>query len=274
VLRDKLAGRHVHKPHEFRWRSREISRLEGLSDAVFGFAITLLIVALEVPRTSGELLETMRGFIAFAMTFAMLYTLWYRQFVFFRRYGLEDRTTAVLNGALLFMVLFFVFPLKFLLGALVDRLLGYGKMVRLPDGTLERAIEPEHLTVMMSIYGLGFAAVFGIFALLHLHAHRKRHELELNELERLDTLQAIQVFTYGGSLGLFIVVYANVVALAEGKPYEDKVTIAATAVLFGCMAALLRYRVKRRHRRRQLVERLTAAGELPEGGAPSGEGLG
>src|SRR5947209_15662682 len=74
MLRDKLIERHsATARHEFRWRSREISRLEGLSDAVFGFAITLLIVALEVPRTSGELLETMQGFISFALTFAFLY---------------------------------------------------------------------------------------------------------------------------------------------------------------------------------------------------------
>ncbi len=65
MLREKMIGHHAHKPHEFRWRSREISRLEGLSDAVFGFAVTLLIVSLEVPKTSGELLETMRGFASF-----------------------------------------------------------------------------------------------------------------------------------------------------------------------------------------------------------------
>src|SRR3954451_809814 len=176
MLREKLIDRHTATPrHAFRWRSREISRLEGLSDAVFGFAVTLLIVALEVPRTSGELLETMRGFASFALTFAVLYLLWYRQFVFFRRYGMEDRITAILNGALLFVVLFFVFPLKFLLGTLIGRLLGAGKMVRLPDGTLEKAIQPGHLTPMMTIYGLGSAAVFGIFALLHLHAYHRRH---------------------------------------------------------------------------------------------------
>ncbi|HEY4590997.1 MAG TPA: TMEM175 family protein, partial [Thermoanaerobaculia bacterium] len=100
MLREKLIGHHTYKPHEFRWRSREISRLEGLSDAVFGFAITLLIVALEVPKTSGELFETMRGFAGFAFTFFILYTLWYRQFVFFRRYGLEDPPTVALTGAL------------------------------------------------------------------------------------------------------------------------------------------------------------------------------
>lgn len=264
MLRDHLAARHVHKPHEFRWRSREISRLEGLSDAVFAFAITLLIVALEVPRTSGELLETMRGFIAFGMTFALLYTLWYRQFVFFRRYGLEDRTTVILNGALLFVVLFFVFPLKFLLGALVDRLLGY-KMVRLPNGTLERALQPEHMTAMMTIYGLGFAAVFVIFALLHAHAWRQRDELELNELERLDTRQSIQVFAYGAGLGLVTVAYTGVSALVAGKPYEDKAVLAATVVLFACIAAVLRFRIRRGRQRRELVERIKAEARETEG---------
>jgi uncharacterized membrane protein len=263
MLRDHLAARHVHKPHEFRWRSREISRLEGLSDAVFAFAITLLIVALEVPRTSGELLETMRGFIAFGITFTILYTLWYRQFVFFRRYGLEDRTTVILNGALLFVVLFFVFPLKFMLGALVDRLLGH-KMVRMPDGTLERALQPEHITAMMTIYGLGFAAVFVIFALLYLHAWRKRDELELNELERLDTRQAIQVFSFGAVLGLVVVANSAVSALVEGKPYEDKAALAAAVVLFACMAALLRFRIGRKRQRRELVERIKAAEERAE----------
>src|SRR3954466_7922320 len=168
-----------HKPHEFRWRSREVSRLEGLSDAVFGFAITLLIVALEVPHTSGELLHTMRGFAGFGVTFFLLYMLWYRQFKFFRQYGLEDTPTVILNGALLFVVLFFVFPLKFFIGTMVDRLLGGSKFVQLPNGALERIIEPGHTPVLLAIYGGGFTAVSLLFALMYGHAWRKRAELEL-----------------------------------------------------------------------------------------------
>jgi protein-S-isoprenylcysteine O-methyltransferase Ste14 len=44
----------------------EVSRIEALSDGVIAFAITLLVVSLEVPRTFDELLVTMRGFLAFA----------------------------------------------------------------------------------------------------------------------------------------------------------------------------------------------------------------
>ena len=40
-----------------RLRGREVSRIEGLSDAVFGFEITFLVVSLEVPNTFDELLN-------------------------------------------------------------------------------------------------------------------------------------------------------------------------------------------------------------------------
>jgi len=105
-LRDPLVKYHI--VDDFRWRSREVSRIEGFSDAVFGFAVTLLIVSLEVPHTSTELLETMHSFLGFVVTFFMLASIWYSQFIFFRRYGLEDRLTVILNLALLFTVLFFV----------------------------------------------------------------------------------------------------------------------------------------------------------------------
>src|SRR6185295_6902584 len=120
MLREKLVARHAHKPHEFRWRSHEPSRLEGLSDAVFGFAITLLVVSLEVPRNFAELMQAMRGFGAFAVSFTLLFLVWFNQYKFFRRYGLQDNTSVVLNGVLLFVVLFYVYPLKFLFTLLVN----------------------------------------------------------------------------------------------------------------------------------------------------------
>lgn len=51
----------------------------------------------------------------------MLVWIWFEQHKFFRRYGLQDGTTVTLNVILLFVVLFYVYPLKFLFGLLVTR---------------------------------------------------------------------------------------------------------------------------------------------------------
>ena len=81
----------------------------------------LLVVSLEVPHTFTELWTAMREFFAFAICFALLFQVWWRHFNFFRRYGLEDATTIVLTGVLLFVVLFYVYPLTFVFKLVIDR---------------------------------------------------------------------------------------------------------------------------------------------------------
>jgi hypothetical protein len=78
---------------------REVTRLEGFSDAVFGFAITLLVVSLEVPATYDALLATFRGPPAFAITFALLLLVWHEHHTFFRHFGLQDGLTIWLSGS-------------------------------------------------------------------------------------------------------------------------------------------------------------------------------
>jgi uncharacterized membrane protein len=95
-------------------RRHEISRLEAFSDAAFAFALTLLVVSLDVPRSYGQLMELMKGFFSFACCFALLVWIWHEHNMFFRRYGLQDPLTVFLNGVLLFVVLFYVYPLKFM----------------------------------------------------------------------------------------------------------------------------------------------------------------
>ena len=172
MLRDHL-GKHVEPG--FRWRGGEISRLEGFSDAVFAFAVTLLVVSLEVPKTYHELMIAMRGFPAFGICFAVLANVWYHHYRFFRRYGLQDTWVMFLNCVLLFFVLFYVYPLKFIFVGMFTAL----------------SVEAEEGRMLFTIYGAGYAAVFLVFTLLYAHAWRKRSALELDAIEELRTRQGL-----------------------------------------------------------------------------------
>jgi transmembrane protein TMEM174 (potassium channel) len=200
TLRKHAMDRGVGREPDFRWRGHEVSRIEALSDAVFGFAITLLVVSLEVPRTFGELLATMRGFPAFGVCFTLLLYIWHAHYLFFRRYGLEDGYTVALNGALLFLVLFYVYPLKFLFGMLLDQLLGF--RVEAPPSLREGR-------TLMVVYSLGYFAVFLVFVLLHLHAYRRRADLELDDVEVFDTVSSLQAHGISVAVALLSVALAG-----------------------------------------------------------------
>jgi uncharacterized membrane protein len=167
----------------FRWRGGEITRLEAFCDVVFGFAITLLVVSLEVPHTYAELLADMRGFLPFAICFAQLVMIWRAHYKFSRRYGLEDPYTAFLTVVLLFLVLFYVYPLKFLFTLLMAPLTG----AKVPAD-----LGWHEISVLMRIYGGGFAAVFLIVLLLYAHAYKLRRELDLNPVEVWETRAAVR----------------------------------------------------------------------------------
>lgn len=192
MVRKELVRRRVGDGGGFRWRGEDVSRVEGFSDAVFAFAVTLLVVSLEVPSTFDELLETMRGFFAFAVCFALLLLVWYEHYKFFRRYGLRDSLAVHLNAVLLFLVLFYVYPLKFLFTLLTDQLLGFGNEV----------IEPSQVPLLMVIYGAGFVAVQSVFVLFYWRAYSLRVVLGLDAHESSMTREEIQGFLVNVSVGL------------------------------------------------------------------------
>jgi uncharacterized membrane protein len=171
VIREHLPATIAGERH-FQWRGGEITRLEHFSDAVFAFAVTLLVVSLEVPKSLQELMTALRGFVAFAVCFAMLVLVWLYHCRFFRRYGLQDGWVTFLNSLLLFFVLFYVYPLKFLAVVMF--------------GGAEHITGHDIRTILV-VYGCGYAALWLTFAWMYLHAWRKRDQLALNEIERLRT---------------------------------------------------------------------------------------
>jgi uncharacterized membrane protein len=207
-LRERLAQRRIGEEEGFSWRGKDISRIETFSDAVFAFAVTLLVVSLEVPNTFDELLATMRGFFGFAISFWLLLAVWFEQYKFFRRYGLEDNVTMRLNTALLFVVLFYVYPLKFLFTALMDQLLGFSTRVGSTTGDVVETIEPGQWPLLMVIFGAGFVVVQLVFALLYWRAYALRSMLELDDHEASITRQEIQGFLLLIGVGLASVTIA------------------------------------------------------------------
>jgi uncharacterized membrane protein len=179
-LRDRLplAPR---KERLFRWRGNEVTRVEGFTDAVFAFAVTLLVVALEVPHTFEGLMDVVRGFPAFVICFTLLMMFWNAHYRFHRRYGIESVFTRLVTMAIIVLVLFFVYPLKFLFTLFTVQAFG----LDLHDAP--QLENPHQGQVLYLIYGLGFAGVWGLYATLYAYALAKREELQLDAVETILT---------------------------------------------------------------------------------------
>jgi uncharacterized membrane protein len=160
-------------------RRHEISRVEAFSDAAFAFALTLLVVSMEVPRSYDELLARMRGLPSFACCFALLVWIWHEHNMFFRRYGLQDGLTVFLNSILMFVVLFYVYPLKFMFDSM------FAQFLPSPESGIVRMSLPQ-LSRASTIYGIGFVVLFLLFAALYFRAYAKRRELGLTPAEVFD----------------------------------------------------------------------------------------
>jgi len=202
-----LAKKKVGAREGFNRRGKEITRIEGLSDCVFGFAVTLLVISLEVPKTYAELYVIMRGLPAFAVCFLQLMLVWHDQYTYFRRYGIEDTKTVMMTLALLFLVLYYTFPLKFLWTILMSPL---ADLIFGASGDAAKAFSSiDDLAHLMMLYHIGIMAVYIVFTLMYTHAYQKRAELALNLVEVHDTRASIidSLFFVGlGLLGMLVII--------------------------------------------------------------------
>jgi uncharacterized membrane protein len=127
------------------------------------------------------MMETMKGTLSFAVCFALLFQIWNNQNVFFRRYGINDTYTLFLNAILLFVVLIYTYPLKFLF-ELIFRGPTY-----LHDGQVMQKLQTGQLQPLMLLYGTGFMVNYVLFYLMYRHAGKCAKEIDLSAVEQFET---------------------------------------------------------------------------------------
>lgn len=178
----------------FQWRGADVSRVEAIFDAIVALSMTLIIVSIEVPGSFDDLVTSFKKLPAFAICFAIMIMCWYYHFLFHRRYGLEDFPIIILNGILMFLILFYVYPLKFLYTLMFAR------------GDVQ--IQQQQIGTLMIMYSAGFLAIFLLFAIMYGYAYSRRSALGLNANEIILTKMKISEH------GVYVLVASISIALA------------------------------------------------------------
>lgn len=188
MLRKKLKKGSVNKESSFRFRGTDNTRIEALSDGVFAIATALLIISSSIPETFEELLNFLDDLVPFAICMTLLMLIWYQHYVFFIRYGFKDAKIVAINTFLLFLILFYIYPLKFLFKVLYQL---FPALINNDHETVRHLftniIPRGDAALLMSIYGLGAATIFFTLTYMYFIAWRRRDRLSLNLLESFDT---------------------------------------------------------------------------------------
>lgn len=193
--------------NHFQNRGKEIFRIEALSDAVFAFCVSLLVASLEVPKTFEELKSIATGAIPFFATVTMIFFFWYRQYVFFRRYGLNDFTTIFLNLVYLAVILFYVYPLKFLFSVLISYWSGIDFSPDMGEKNLA-FLSSEEFPQLIILFSIGYLLVWSIVYLSYRHVLRRSLSLNLSQYELIFTKKETQAALWNAVIGLASLVFS------------------------------------------------------------------
>jgi uncharacterized membrane protein len=157
-----------------------IGRVEAFSDGVFAFAATLMVVNFDMGTDLSITKSSTTGFLSFFVSFFVLVAIWWVHYNFFRRTKYMDNGIIALNSILLFVALYYVFPLK----SLVQSWMGEG------------AKNAEDLANLFIMYGIGFMLIFLCFALMYYRAFKKSRSAN----------NATLLYFYSRHFGIFVLV--------------------------------------------------------------------
>lgn len=203
----------------FKYRGINGSRFETFTDIIFGFSITLLVISSEVPKTYVELQASMYSFFGFIFCALLLFSIWNDHKIFFLRYGLEDKKTIRLNFLLVFVLLYYIYPMKYLFSYIGTALFVKIKLslgdhsdgLQLALAKLKQAnVETDQWSDIMLLFGFGLLAIYVIFILLYINAKNKKDELKLSIIEVYNTHTAIQEYFILVSITLLSIVMVSV----------------------------------------------------------------
>src|SRR4029453_14164526 len=103
----------------FRLRGTAMTRLETFIDAVFAFAITMLVIATQqIPHDIETLLAAFKNVPAFVRSIIVLGIFWRGHWLWSRRYGLEDGVSIFISWAMIVTMLIYIYPLKALFSSM------------------------------------------------------------------------------------------------------------------------------------------------------------
>lgn len=206
----------------FKRRGGKGSRFETFADIIFGFSITLLVISSEVPTTYIELQASMYSFIGFIFCALLFFSFWNEHKTFFLRYGLEDKKTSMLNYILLFVLLFYIYPMKYLFSYIgtaiyVKIKLLFGDNTKGIFLAIERLkqtnLNEQQWADIMLHFGFGLLAIYIIFLLLFRHALSKKDQLKLNSEEIFKTKTSIQEYVILSSITILsiltVIIFSN-----------------------------------------------------------------
>ena len=165
-----------------------IGRIEAFSDAVFAFAATLMVVNFDLDTDLTLSKTDATGFLSFAVSFFVLVALWWAHYNFFRRTKYMDNVLIALNALLLFVVLYYVFPLK----SLVHSWMGEGVKTK------------EDLSNLFVMYGIGFSLIFFCFSGMYFRAYKKSKSSE----------KSLNLYFYARHFAIFVLVSLISIVLA------------------------------------------------------------